>query len=520
MKLILAGAEHPKKLDILISMGATNILMSYYYMRKHADRGEAVIKRAKEAGMWIIVDSGAFTYKEKYCYLRRDWIKDAKEDGVLRPDMDLAYNVTQQRLDDARHEAGNTSREELIDELEDYWQGYYKWLQRMSGHFDAFAELDMDMFVDDRIWTWRQQIRDAMDSGRIEAEPVITPHWFSSLEHYKRIAEDYGFQYLGIEGGKTAEWYQSFFATHMPILRKHRIRTHGWGTTNNFSVSQIPFFSVDSTTWMMGEQYGTTYIYDGQLRISTHGHEYKERRGNWRDRCEKFGLNFESFLREDGETLNRFNAANWIEYQKDMESYTANSYWLTDGEKGEIIEKARQEAGIPSVPILRDSLPVEAKDMLRNRATRFCNTCYLNTKCMFFEANAACKVEESVKVDGISDIMGISRFLIATQTERVAHGAFAEKVMGTPLDDKVSKEISRTQELLEGHKRLQEQRQRVDISMVATSTSTAGQEGARPSLFDRLAAMNGGGALPPAKPSTVELEAEIVETVPASKVSR
>jgi hypothetical protein len=510
MRLVLAGAQTPANLDKLILGGAPSVLLSYHYMMRQGDRGEAVLRRAKEAGMWVLIDSGAFTYKEKYMYARLDWTKSF---GVVNDSPDMPEFLTQKLIDERRAAAGDKSMEEIKLELREFHENYLKWLQKFGHYGDAFAEFDMDMFMGDEIWEWRQQI---LDAG-LDCEPIITPHYLSSKDDVERIVEKMGFRYLGVEGGRGGDYYRTFFSKWMPLLKKYRVRTHGWATTDNFSIQQIPFYSVDSTTWNMGMQYGTTYLYQGNFRMKTLGYEYKHQRQSMRALCDEYGVDFEKFLKDDGDAVNQFNACSWIRYSKDLDAYVSNAYWLTDDEKAEEIERTREQYGTSTAVIRHDPTTHTALQDIRSRDFgRYCNTCYLNAKCPAYEANATCSIMPNVAIGKTVTMKDMLDEIVSRQFDRLNFAFFAERVSGVPDEGKIDRSAASFMSLMKQYQEIvnpRESRASVTIHASTPMSSTSADGSPQPQqpqggILSQLFAGLSKPAEAPTRDESIEIVAE------------
>jgi hypothetical protein len=83
-------------------------------------------------------------------------------------------------------------------------------------------------------------------------------------------------------------------------------------------VKHYPFFSLDSTTWLGGVRYGTTYDYDGKnFRTIDYKHKYirKSRRLKYR----KIGVSLDDVLGEEKrKPINRMNLLGWMGFRKEF----------------------------------------------------------------------------------------------------------------------------------------------------------------------------------------------------------
>ena len=425
MRIILAGAQSNTAMDWLEKAEPPSILMSYYYMRSMSDLGEEVILRAKEKGQWLLVDSGAFTFKMQYKAWSR---KGYNADGTRRADIDQdTWDTWDAQL------PANATKATMLMRLDTYFAGYVDWLKKFAPLVDAFAELDLDELIGEQIWDWRETIRREVD---IEKTPVIiTPGW---IKEWDRIFDE-GYQYVGIPGrGKSAEISQ-WFTEWMPRLKEKRIKVHGWALTSYKGIVELPFYSVDSTSWLMGGKFGTTHEYLGNGKMRTYSSDIKEKiRSQLVHLCDAARVDKEAFLRDEYAAVHAFNAHQWALYARDMEAYNTNAYWLTEEERAASTAEARKKWNTSDAIIRHNpGITFPLNKHPSKEFGRYCNTCFLNQKCPAYQRDATCSITGGVAVQSDRDVKETMIQLFALQTDRVMFGAFAEKVSGTPLDAKV-----------------------------------------------------------------------------------
>ena len=129
--------------------------------------------------------------------------------------------------------------------------------------------------------------------------PVFHPN---DSEDYKRmLIREY--DYVGIGGlavDTGRKFYAQQFSKYFLEMRKHQTKVHGFGMTQQEPMRRMPFYSVDSTSWLSGSRYGTTYEFrNGQLKT----HVNKEVRKRFKRKCEELGISYEGLLADDTEWL-------------------------------------------------------------------------------------------------------------------------------------------------------------------------------------------------------------------------
>lgn len=465
MRVVLAGAESGF-LDLLIRQKAPNLLMTYYYLRKKGDGGLRELEKAREAGAWLMIDSGAYSWKEKYLWLRTDLV--GPDGKVLKADPEGRLQAS---IDKKREAEGDPSRAVVIDRLSAYFDGYCEWLHKMDayGFFDAYAELDLDMIVEELIWDWRKTLDQEVSTN---AEVIITPHLYQDWSDLIRR----GYTYFGLEAGGSDSYYGEFFSSHMAMLKENKIKIHGWAMTNQSAINKHPFYSVDSSSWLAGGQWGLTFEYKGNGRIQMHGMDYKHRRKGMQALAEDAGVDFDAFLADEYNAVNEFSVSQWVRLADDMMSYTLNSYWLDEDEKTAEIVAKREELGM-SVPaeVRHDfSSGVRASEQRVRDFGRYCNSCYLNQRCPAFAPAATCSVLDKVDIKDGAGFRDAILSLVEMQVERVAFGVFSERVSGQPMDHNVSKEMASALNMLEKAKGILAPKRSSSVQITAEGPAAGG----------------------------------------------
>ena len=112
---------------------------------------------------------------------------------------------------------------------------------------------------------------------------------------------------------------QKDYASRFYQIAKHyRVRVHGFAWTELGIVKHYPFASLDSTTWLGGVRYGTTYDYDGK-NFRTIDYKHKYRRKARRLKYESIGVSIHDVTgnKEDRYAVNKMNLLGWIGFRKE-----------------------------------------------------------------------------------------------------------------------------------------------------------------------------------------------------------
>jgi len=266
VKLLLAGAEgHLKELK---QVGVENILLSYNSMKE-----KKTMKEFRDSFKFIFLDSGAYTFLRQRAVIREGKAVKKKK-----------------KID--------------LKEIEQYFFDYLKWAKQNRNYFDACAELDLYRYAGgEKVTEWRQKMVE-------ENLPVVPVYHFESspFKLFTQFCED--FNYVGV-GGQ----YRKIINLILLKVKKTNRKLHIFGFTDiellrKFG-GRMPF-SVDSTTWLAGGQFGETFYFDG-FRMMTCS---KTARIRFVRQIEEIGLDRNKWLSDDGKTVNSWNARQFYLYEK------------------------------------------------------------------------------------------------------------------------------------------------------------------------------------------------------------
>jgi hypothetical protein len=401
-----------------------SVLMSYFYLRKRKDKGRALLEKVRDSKMWLLIDSGAFTFKIKYLWLRSDFAHEGIATG----------KIPQHKLDEARRAAGNPSRDEVIRELDEYVTQYAEWLKEFGEYADAYAELDLDVIVDRMIWEWREKLKEATEGTK--AEIIVTPRKFGKLNEWEEVFKK-GYTFAGVSGRA----YKQFFHDMMPLLTQYKVRVHGWALTSYKAIAFWPFYSCDSTSWTAGCRYGITYNYRGNFKMGSMDNRRKSSRIGQQNKCKEAGVNYDDFVRDQYYAVNTYNLYEWVKYAKDMIKYNTNAYWMTHEKRMDVVQDERERWHTENSEPRHNLEPRALEKIPLLDYARFCNTCFLGGKCPHYKADTTCQIAARPEIRDAKDLQSMLLKLLEIQGERVLFGTFMEKIQGAPLDDRVTSEM-------------------------------------------------------------------------------
>ena len=213
-----SGVEYDLYLSGCYNMGIRNFLMSYHYLtgRNLKDIFE------KYPDIHLFVDSGAFTYQ-----------------------MDAKY------------------RDYSVARWEEHIQKYLSWAERNKEHIFAIANLDIEALVGaENVTRWNKEyfepfmLKTGIPVCFVYHDGASSNNWEWYCERYPYV----GFSSISQTGSvQDMDAYREY----LRIAEKHDTLVHGFGMTKIKELSELPYYTVDSTTWKVGMRYGKLIIFDG-----------------------------------------------------------------------------------------------------------------------------------------------------------------------------------------------------------------------------------------------------------------
>lgn len=140
-----------------------------------------------------------------------------------------------------------------------YLKKYAEFINR--NNVEHFFELDIDYLVGyEKVLQYRTRLEDMTGKKSI---PVW--HLERGKDEFVKMCKEY--DYIAIGGvaknpmGKTIIQYYPWF---IQTAHEHGAKIHGLGYTSIKGLEKHHFDSVDSTSWLAGNQYGHLYMFDGK----------------------------------------------------------------------------------------------------------------------------------------------------------------------------------------------------------------------------------------------------------------
>lgn len=215
LTIFFSGVEYESYLDILYNLGIRNFLMSYEYLK---GKGSFVLR--KYSDVHIFIDSGAFTY-----------MSDPKYD------------------------------EYTVEQWEQQIQEYLRWVEKHKDNIFAFADLDLQYLPKvgyQKVYEWRKKYFEPfmLRTGI----PCCFIYHDDGIDYWEYMCKRY--PYVGMSTNIDAQNSEEIIREMFRIAEKHNALIQGMATTDTRILIDLPFYTVDSTTWNVGLKYGEISVWD------------------------------------------------------------------------------------------------------------------------------------------------------------------------------------------------------------------------------------------------------------------
>ena len=278
LSIFFSGVEYESYLDILYDLGVRNFLMSYEYLK---GKGHSQLKKYHD--MHLFIDSGAFTY-----------------------------------MNDPKYE------EYTIEQWEEQIKTYLAWAERHKNQIFAIADLDLQYIVGNEVvYEWRKKYFEPfmLRTGI----PVCFMYHDEGPEQWEYMCKRYPYVGMSLRiDGETQDNFRDMFK----IAEKYNTLVQGMASTNTSLLTQLPFYTVDSTTWNVGLKYGEISVWNETKMSRIKKTEFESKAFPIIAKYD-MAFDFDKILNEDKVELIRVNAYAFIAAEKFVrERLKAKMYWF------------------------------------------------------------------------------------------------------------------------------------------------------------------------------------------------
>lgn len=280
-RMIYSGVENRKYFDILYNLGIRDFLISYHYIaEKKLD-----MEYYKSLGIKFFIDSGAYTYQ---------------------------------------------GQEKYHDLPKEYWEGqivkYLDWAERHKDVIFAIANMDLENLFD--FETTKEWNKKYFEPFMIRTGIPVCFIWHpkdgdEGWEYYTKRYPYTGFSWVA-DSGQDLDF--NFGKKMLDTARKNGSVCHGMGMTRTSLLTKMPFYTSDSTTWLVGLQYGEVNYWTGKKMTRLKKEKWK---GEYLSEIVALGCNREKLLEEDSTEMIKANIFAFIQAQEYIDlRLKPRMYWL------------------------------------------------------------------------------------------------------------------------------------------------------------------------------------------------
>lgn len=261
----------------LWNFGIREILVSYFYIKKGLSFYTSFLEQVRAEDGLFMTDSGGFSFLGE-----KEITAEMRTEAYWLP----------------------------------YLEEYVSWLRKHSQYIYVAANLDIDRIVGREIvdkWNKKyfEPLEELMDIVYV-AHPDLEGKYndkygLHRLEEYCRK-----YKYVGVN-----QRWKPIASKVQVIAQRYGVRVHGFAWTELPLLKRFPFFSVDSTSWLSGVRYGTTYDYDGK---NFRQFDTKKKQVVHKMRKIKYleaGLSYGDILDEERTAINSKNLLGWLGFRKE-----------------------------------------------------------------------------------------------------------------------------------------------------------------------------------------------------------
>lgn len=131
-------------------------------------------------------------------------------------------------------------------------------------HIDKFFEMDVDSVLG---YEKVKQLRKRIEQ-RTGKQPIPVFHKSRGKEEFMAHCRDYSYIALGIAGKDTSVTDWKTFLAFVMKAKEYDVKVHGLGITGMSVLKKVPFYSVDSSSWVNGSKFKSMFLFNGKELIT------------------------------------------------------------------------------------------------------------------------------------------------------------------------------------------------------------------------------------------------------------
>lgn len=284
--LIMSGVESDAYFDLAVGAGFDRLLMSYHYIQRKGKRWLRE-RMQKHPHVKLMIDSGAYTFHVK------------EEEYKQKP----------------------------VSYFDDYVKKYVEWIRANKDYIFSCVEVDIANIVGfERVDYYRREFFEPLKDEGILVCYVW--HEWDGKQHWEEMCKKYDYVGFSLEVNNYSE---AEVMKMVNTARRYGAIVHGFALTRVELMSKIPFFSGDSTTWLVGTQYGELNWFDGRKMKRLKKDQWKT---VYKQKFINLGANWDLAGQENPYELIRINLLVFKEAEKYIRKrIRGKMYWFPNGAK-------------------------------------------------------------------------------------------------------------------------------------------------------------------------------------------
>jgi hypothetical protein len=279
--LIMSGVESDSYWDIAIGEGIDRLLVSYHYIQR---KGKKFLRERleKHPNVKIMIDSGAYTFH-------------VKEDEYKQKPMEF---------------------------WDKYLEKYTAFIRANKDIIFSCVELDIANFVGfEKVDYFRKKYFEPLREEGVLVCYVW--HGYDGLPYWEEMCQKYDYIGFSLQGDSLTETQMAKFFN---IARRYNTLVHGFAVTRVDTMSKYPFYTGDSTTWLVGTQYGELNWFDGRRMKRLKKDQWKT---VYKQKYIKIGANWDLAGQENPYELIRINLIVFRQAEEYIRKrIRGKAYWL------------------------------------------------------------------------------------------------------------------------------------------------------------------------------------------------
>lgn len=158
-----------------------------------------------------------------------------------------------------------SGKEFNLTEIYEYLDKYIEFINKYNIKY--FFELDLDVVIGYKEVLKMRKILEAKTNKK--CIPVF--HKIRGINEWYKMVKEYDYVAIGASGKNDSAWtrkHPEALIKLLKIAKENNCKVHGLGYTNLSMLKKVPFYSVDSTSWVSGWRYGSIHTFkNGKIEV-------------------------------------------------------------------------------------------------------------------------------------------------------------------------------------------------------------------------------------------------------------